>query len=100
MWEMLAGRSWSDYFLKAYLTLDDLIERRRHPDPDFRINKMASAIIKGERPKIPRVTDTTCNHKYIALTKKCWNPSPEERPTFKEIAQEAGDILRSFLETK
>jgi len=40
-------------------------------------------IIEGQRPKLPSDLDVT----WKDLIEKCWNPIPNERPSFSEIFQ-------------
>ncbi|KAK8865515.1 hypothetical protein M9Y10_011071 [Tritrichomonas musculus] len=47
------------------------------------------AVVKGERPNIPRSVPSHYRH----LLTECWEGDPEKRPTFKEIV----DVLKSDI---
>lgn len=47
-------------------------------------NKLKEKVMKGERPYLPHY----CPNKLKALIEKCWNPIPNERPSFAAIYSE------------
>jgi len=62
----------------------------KYPFEENNFLGFAEAVIKGERPEIPK----SCPEELSQLMKKCWSGIPSKRPSFEVIR----DILENYFE--
>jgi hypothetical protein len=51
----------------------------------FFMNKLAEAVLSGQRPTVPAEGVVCVDERYVGLMEQCWAQQPQDRPTFRDV---------------